>query len=238
MRLTQCAQRPDRGDMVLVGPRHRRIEEERSGDAIAGAHHTRRCRPSRFRQRDAVRHHEHAVRGDPELLDHGAACELARRSHHDRLTRRSRHDSAEVPALQRREELRVGEVLQVVQGQQHWSSCPHRHRSAGMMDEVDVEAVESGVEPRRLGHDPRRPRAARYRSDLETMRVRERRVRTPEAAVHEQRDLDAGRRHLVDSFEESTDVLLGPTDLPRHEPKQVDPHPEHAHRDEAPTSSL
>ena len=62
-------------------------------------------------------------------------------------------------------------------------------------------------------------------------------MRAPEPPVHEQRELDVTLRDLVDVFEEPAHVLLGAPDFTGHEPKEVDPDMEVAHRDRSAASS-
>ena len=107
-----------------------------------------------------------------------------------------------------------------------------RHRSAGMVHDVEAETFRTRGQPRAFGGDAGRPRLAGDRGDLQAVCVRDGRMRSPESLVREQRQLEIDGVDVVEAFEEAADILLGPAHIAGHEPQKVHSYAEWLHRRE------
>ena len=174
----------------------------------------------------AVRYHDDPRRIGAERIDERGADEAARYGNRRSAIHGPRHSLLQEGAANRREVVRVAEVLDVVDGQQCVSASRiGRHRAAGVMD--DVGALQAS-NSQRLGDEATAPKANRCVASDQLEVVGELRVGGGEAGRHEQAGghLRGDRRQAV---ELANEVLLRTADATRPAPQQVHAHTHRRH---------
>ena len=230
--LPGCSHHAEQESVTLVRVRHRRQDDHRSAaEPVFGAQFVLAGRCSSERWFHPVRHHSDEIRVTTVGIDDGATHILGRDGNGRRPPHRPGHRPIEIAAFDRTHVLRVGEVLQIVDGQQGRLGPTRRDRSSAVVHECAAGSLLG--QPCVLGEHASRPaRPVDGRVD-DAKCCGEIGMGLGKAREREQSRFDivsGSERQLGQAEQLTNEIFLASPDLAGYTPEQVDGDAAHAKR--------